>query len=191
MTFARRAHAPMRSRAATLIGVAAAAGAFGAAAMMSAATAPTARADDTAAIEAAISDQLGFGQTAFSNAATDFETSNYIGGVEAYFEGVDDDTIGVPDIAYVGGVDELTNESYNIANGQFDLNGADWPTSFSEGVTDAEQISTEAQTLFSSVPTELSSGEYGDAALYGAVGALLVDIIPQYLTIGGLESLGL
>jgi hypothetical protein len=67
-----RLEPPMDSnglRAATLIGVAAAAGAFGAAALMSAATAPTARADAYSDIVADVEADLTYGQTAFGQAA--------------------------------------------------------------------------------------------------------------------------
>lgn len=178
------------SRAGRLIGVAAAAGAFGAAAMMSAATAPTARADDSAAIEADISGTLADGQTAFGTAVTDFDSSNVIGGVEAFFEGVDDDTIGVPDIASIGGVDELTNEPFSLSSSFFDFNTLDFPSSFSGAVTNAEGLFTEAEDAFSLASTVLSSGDYGGAATEGTLGALLLEVLPQYLLIGGLDSLG-
>src|SRR5271168_493275 len=61
-----------RSRAATLIGVAAAAGAFGVAAMMSAATAPTARADDLTEIVNAVDGDFANGTADFNTAFGDF-----------------------------------------------------------------------------------------------------------------------
>jgi len=190
MKLALRPHAPMRSRAGRLIGVAAAAGAFGAAAMMSAATAPTARADDLAAIEADISGELAYGQTAFSTAMTDFGSNNDIGGLEALFNGVDDDTIGGPDIATIGGVEELTNEPFSLTGAELDFNGDIYPTSFSGAVTEVELLFSEAESAVSDVPTALSSGDYGVAALDSLIVPLVLDVIPQYLLIGGLESLG-
>jgi uncharacterized membrane protein len=86
-----------RSRA-VLVGLSAAAGAFAAAAMISAAVAPTARADDPYAdILNDVQAELGYGQTAFSQAETDFGDGNAPGGFAQLFIGTDDDVVGVPD----------------------------------------------------------------------------------------------
>ncbi len=82
-----------RSRSGVLVGLAAAAGAFGAAAMMSAATAPTARADDFTDIVNAAEGELAFGQTAFTTAFTDFGSSDVTDGLQALVNGSYDDLL--------------------------------------------------------------------------------------------------
>ena len=56
----------MRARSRILVGLAASAGAFGAAAMMSAAAAPTAHADDITDIISAVEGDYADGQSAFT-----------------------------------------------------------------------------------------------------------------------------
>jgi hypothetical protein len=179
-----------KSRA-VLVGLSAAAGVFGAAAMMSAASAPTARADDLAAIVSDIEGTLADGQNAFGTAVTDFGTSDVPGGLAALFDGLHDDTIGVPDIAYVGGVEELTNESFSLSSNTFDFNSLTAPTDFSEAVYDAQFFFTEGESVLSDIPTSLSSGDYGDAAFDQVIApAFLLDLPVQELFIGAVESLG-
>src|ERR1700689_2795012 len=81
-----RLESPMdsnRSRTGVLVGLAAAAGAFGVAAMISAATPPTARADDFTDIVNAVEAELAFGQAAFTTASTDFGSSDVTDGLQA------------------------------------------------------------------------------------------------------------
>lgn len=70
-----------RSRA-VLVGLDAAVGAVGAAAMMSAATAPTARADDFTDILNGVEGNFAAGQTAFDNASTDFGGDDVTDGLQ-------------------------------------------------------------------------------------------------------------
>jgi len=73
-----------RSRAAALTGVAAAAGAFGVAAMMSAASAPTARADDFTDVISGIDGDFTAGAGALTNAATDFSGGDFAPGWQSF-----------------------------------------------------------------------------------------------------------
>jgi len=100
-----------RSRA-VLVGLGAAVGAFAAAAIISATTAPTARVDDLTDIINDVDAELAAGHTAFADASADFAggTSGVPAGLAAFFEGVDDDLFGVPDDLNVGTVDALTNQ---------------------------------------------------------------------------------
>jgi hypothetical protein len=66
-----------RARSRILVGLAATAGAFGAAGMMSAATAPTARADDFSDIISAIDGDYTEGSAAFSSALSDFGSADF------------------------------------------------------------------------------------------------------------------
>src|ERR1700677_2547620 len=74
-----------RSRVGMLIGLGAAAGAFGAAAIMSADTAPTARADDFTDVINAVDAAYSSGQIEFGIADTDFGGSNINDGLAAFF----------------------------------------------------------------------------------------------------------
>ena len=89
------------------IGLVAAGAAFGVAAMMSAATAPTARADDYTDILYAYNEALSFGQTAFTTASADFGSSDFSGGLAAFFNGVDDDFLSAPNVITSGAVEAL------------------------------------------------------------------------------------
>ena len=99
------------SRTGVLVGLAAAAGAFGVAAMMSAATAPTARADDFTDIVNGVEAELAYGQAAFTTAFTDFGSSDVTDGLQALVNGSYDDLVGAPDSLYIGTVEALTNET--------------------------------------------------------------------------------
>jgi hypothetical protein len=93
------------SSRAVALGLGAAVGAFAAAAMMSAATAPTAHADDFSAIIADIQAEETAAATAFTTEATYGDTP---AGLTQLFIGLDDDLLGVPNDLEVGTVDALT-----------------------------------------------------------------------------------
>ena len=90
------------------VGLSAAVGAFAAAAMMSAATAPTAHADDYSAIIADIQAEETAAATALATASTDFGNGDSPDGLTQLFIGLDDDLVGVPNDLEVGTVDVLT-----------------------------------------------------------------------------------
>jgi hypothetical protein len=100
-----------RSRHGVLIGLTAAAGAFGAAAMLSATAAPTARADDFTDVINAVDGDYADGQAAFTTVLTDFSSSDFGPGLAALFSGVNDDALSAPNNLLIGTVDLLTNES--------------------------------------------------------------------------------
>ena len=81
-----------RSRVGILIGLSAAAGVFGVAAMTSAATA---RADDFTDIINAVDGDFTTGQTDFTAAFTDF-SSNVPEGLNAFYSGLDEDLWAAP-----------------------------------------------------------------------------------------------
>jgi hypothetical protein len=103
-----------RSRAATLIGLAAAAGAFGVAAMISTAAAPTARADDFTDVITAVEDDYADGQAALTTASTDLSSAEFAPGLAALFDGVNDDSVVAPENFLIGIGELLTNESVNV-----------------------------------------------------------------------------
>jgi hypothetical protein len=103
MQLALRSHdAPVGPRAGILLGLAATAAAFGAAAVMSAIIAPTARADAYSDIVSAIDGDFTAGQASFATALTDFGSSDLSPGLAAFFSGVDDDILSPGINTYVG-----------------------------------------------------------------------------------------
>jgi hypothetical protein len=177
-----------RSRA-LLVGLGAAVGAFGAAAMMSAATAATARADDFTEIINAVEGDLSTGQTAFTDALADFGSSSEVPlGLTYFFDGVDDDFWGAPSNLEVGTVEALTGAPITS---NFSV-GLPEPTSLSDAVTIAEAQFSAGEVEFTDAATALSSGDYADAALDNDLGSLLAfDVPAQELFIGAVEALGL
>ena len=177
-----------RSRAA-FVGLSAAAGAFAAAAMMSAATAPTARADDPYAdIISDVQAELAAGQTALGEAATDFSNGDTGDGLTQLFIGLDDDLVGVPDDLQVGTTDALTNATV-IPASDFEFTFAN-PETLTAAVTEAQGFYTEGNTLANTIATLLPT-DYADTALDNALSTVYQWVLPdQIQLIGELESLG-
>jgi hypothetical protein len=118
----------LRPYARMLIGLAAAVGAFGFAATMSAATAPTARADDFTDVINNADANLAAGQADFRVAATDFSSSDVSGGLAALIDGLDDDFVSPPEQLYIGTVEVLTNAPvYNEVNSSWGPNQISQP----------------------------------------------------------------
>ena len=163
----------MRSRGGVLIGLGAAAGAFGAAAMLSTTTAPTARADAYSDIIASIDGDYALGQADFTTAATYFG-SNLPVAVALLLDGVNEDSVAAPDNLLVGMVEALTNEP--IAT-DIQLSLA-VPTDFADGVTDAQTIISQGESLLSDVAPLLSSGQDGSAVYYDLLGTEALSIFP-------------
>jgi hypothetical protein len=179
-----------RSRA-VLVGLSAAAGAFAAAAMMSAATAPTARADAYSDIIADIQAEEADANTAFANASTDFANNDEAAGLTQLYIGVDDDLLGVPADLHVGLVDALTNAPVIPAS---DFNFSDLykspsfatPASDAASVTEAQTFYTEGVTLATAI-TQLPTTDYGLIALDNAVSSFDQWVLPDQIeTIAGL-----
>jgi hypothetical protein len=168
-----------RSRAATLIGVAAAAGAFGVAAMISTATAPTARADDFTDVITAVDADYTTGAAALTTAGTDFSGGDFADGLAALFDGADDDSVVAPENFLIGTGDLLTNEAVDVTNTY------DWvlPTDFSNAVSIAESFVDDSATYFSTATTDLTGGDYLDAFMdYAyALNAFAVDPLQELL----------
>jgi hypothetical protein len=177
-----------KSRTGMLVGVAAAAGAFGVAAMMSAAMAPTARADDFTEILNDVESVVGDGQIAFGDASTDFSGGDVTDGLAALLNGVDDDFVGAPDDFFVGTVDALTNEPVSVPVSLFGLSPV---ADFSDGVSNAQFFFGLGETELTEAASALSSGDYADAAYDGANGSLYVfDVPADYLLLGAAAALG-
>jgi hypothetical protein len=169
-----------------LIAMAAAAGAFGAAAMMTAATAPIARADDFTDTIATVEGQLADGQAVFGDAASAFSSSDIPAGTTYLFDGVNDDLFYAPNLFLAGTVEGLTNETYNLTEQVSDLLT---PATFAAGVTDAESDFEQGLNLFQDASIALGDGNYGDAAFYDAFAADFVSVVPlEELLLGSVAS---
>jgi hypothetical protein len=188
-----------RSRA-VLVDLGAAAGAFAAVAMVSAATAPTARADDPLTdIVNDVQAELGYAQTAFSQAATDLGDGNTTGGLAQLFLGADDDLVGVPDDLEVGTVDALTGSPV-IPSSDFNFShlydsppsfpSFTTPTTLAVATTEAQAFSTEGNNLATTI-AGLPTTDYADTALDNALSTADQWILPgEILTIGDLMNFG-
>jgi hypothetical protein len=122
------------------VGLGTAVGSFAVAAMMSAATAPTAHADDFGAVIADIQAEETAGATAFANATADFGNGDTADGLTQLFISTDDELLGVANTLEVGTVDVFTNATVPPAS--------DFEVDFATPTTIAESV-TEAQTYFS------------------------------------------
>ena len=176
-----------RSRA-VLVGLSAAAGAFAAAAIMSAATAPTARADDYSTILADIEATEADAATAFTNASADFASNDPSGGLTQLFIGLDDDVVGVPDELEVGLTDASTDSTLFPAT-SFDFTFAN-PETLTAATTEAQGFYTEGSNLATTIAS-LPATDYGTIALDNALSTADQWILPgQIELIGALASLG-
>jgi hypothetical protein len=177
-----------RSRA-LLVGLGAATGAFAAAAMMTAATAPTARADDFSEIINIVESDLTAGQGDFTTAFTDFSNNMVPAGLAEFYSGVDADLWLAPSNVEFETVEALTGLPITVVGNPFLL---PTPTDLSDAVTLAENDFTIGEGYFTDGATALSSGEYADAVGLDALGSLLAfDAPAQELLIGAVEALGL
>ena len=105
---------------------------------------------------------------------------------------MNDDSVGVPGIAYIGGVEELTNEPFSLGPSFFDFNPDGAPTSFANAVSVAESFFADGEADLNNISTALTAGEYGTAATEAYAASLLIfDLPAQELFLGGLVSLGL
>jgi hypothetical protein len=177
-----------RSRAATLLGFAAAAGAFGVAAMMAAATAPTARADLSSDFYydfiAPVDYDFTEGQTDFSTAFSEFGTNDVNDGLASLLSGVNNDFLAIPDSLAVGTVDLLTNESVDGALDFYVIPASD----FTSATADAESDFAQSQGWLTDAWTALPGGSYAYAVDCVAIGSYFDVAAVQTLLEGALAS---
>ena len=176
-----------RSGGRILVGLAAVAGAFGVAATLSAATAPTARADDFSAIVSAVDNDYSLGQTYYDAALTDFGNNELSDGLQAFFAGVNNDALAAPNNVLIGLVDELTNQTFITDETYGELIP---PASLADALTDAQQAISAGESDFALAATDLSSADYGDATIYGTLALDDVSVIPAEYVLWG-AALGL
>jgi hypothetical protein len=167
-----------------LVGLSATAVAFGAAAILSAATSPRARADDFSTILADITATEAAAQADFTTAVQDFAAgpSGDAAGLTALLEGMDDDLIGVPDELKVGLVDVSTNSTLFPSN-SFDFSFAT-PATFTAAVTEAQSFWTAGNALATLIGT-LPNNDFADTALDNALSEF-----DQWVAPGQIELVG-
>jgi hypothetical protein len=151
-----------------VLGLAAAAGVFGIVAMMSAATAPLARADDFTNIVNAVDGDFAAGQADFSAALSAFSSSDVDEGLAYFFSGVDDDFLSAPDNLSVGTIELLTNEPVTSSI-EVDIPPE---SDFTSAMNYAETVFTNGEADLSAAATALFSGDYAEAAYQDAVGSI-------------------
>jgi hypothetical protein len=174
-----------RSRTGVLVGLAAAAGAFGAAAMISAATAPTARADDYTDIINAVDGDYATGQADFTTALSDFSSSSFVPGLAELFYGVDDDVLGAPDNLLLGTVEALAGDPID-GSLTYDFG---FPANFADGLADVEQFFNSGVNALGDAATYLSGGDYVDATYADIIGGEYFTVGLQELLLGAAASL--
>jgi hypothetical protein len=166
-----------------LLGLAAAAGL---AAMISAATAPTARADSFTDVITDVETELGYGQTYFGDAATAFGSNEDTTGLALLLVGIDDDSLAAPNSLIADSVSVLSGESVYGPVG-FNL---EVPADFSDGLSYAQSFFEDGVSDISDAATFFSAGEYGDGFIYDLFGADYATIVPlEELLLGSLASL--
>jgi hypothetical protein len=176
-----------KSRTGMLLGLAAAAAAFGVAAMTSTASAAIAHADDFTDIVTYVDADLADGQFNLTTALSDFSSGDFVPGLTSLFQGVDDDVLAAPDNLLIGTVEALTGVPLGGPL-PYDLGV---PTDFADQLTYAEQTFTGAVVGdFGDIPAELAAGDYGVATYDVLLGADFASIAPlEDLILGVAASL--
>jgi hypothetical protein len=169
-----------------LVGAAAAA-----VAIMAAAFAPTARADDFSDIVTDVNAVLGAGSTDLSAAATDFSAADYGDGLAKTVFGLDDFLISPEEVSLVGGFDALTGSPV-LPVDSFEWPGPTFvaPTDLIDTLQDAYNYAGYGATDLTNAVTELVSGDPADSLLtaVGGLDALLVGA-PEILGVGLTDTL--
>jgi hypothetical protein len=173
------------SMRAALVGLGAAAGAFAAAGMISAAVAPTARADDATEIAANVAAIEAAAQEDYSAATADFALGTQAGdaaGLTAEFEGMDDDLFGVPAMYQVGDLDSHYNVPVVPAT-DFEYSWTD-PT-IAGYVAEAQSWYNTGNNLMTDAANFFATGDYTDAALDHAQSLVDYSWIPGEIEVVG------
>jgi hypothetical protein len=158
-----------------------------AAAIMAAALAPTAHADDPFTdIVTDVDAVLGAGSIDVTNAATDFSTADYDAGLAQTIFGLDDFLVSPEETLLIGSVDALTGSPVFTAT-DLEWPGSSFvpPTDLSDTLNDLQNFAVAADTAFTTAATDFASGDPADGLLYavGGVDDLLIGE-PEILGIG-------
>jgi hypothetical protein len=179
-----------KSSRSVLVGLSAAAGAFAAAAMVSAAIAPAAHADDGSEILAAVQADETAAAADFTAASQDFAggEADWGAGLTEWFQGIDNDLFGIPNDLSVGELDQ----AYNVPVFPTDTYVFTLPEGITaaDAVTDAQTVDTLGNTLETDVGNFQAMGDWTDAALDHGLAQMDLSIIPdEILLVGQLDQL--
>jgi hypothetical protein len=168
-----------------LVGLTATASAFGVAAMMSAAAAPSAHADDFSDIINAVEGDFTQGNDAFSSALSDFGSNDINQGLAQILDGFDDYSLSPVYNVELGTVEALVGDTIS--------GPASWtlavPTDFADGLSVAHSFFTEGEVLLADAASSLGSADYLNAASEEISGVEFVSIIPlEEVLLGTLVS---
>lgn len=162
---------------------------LGAAAVMSAAIASSAHADDFTDIIANTQNTAGVAQTEFSNAYADFSTglSGVPDGLEQLAGAENNGLVFTDADLVVGALNAVTNEP---VEGPFTFAVQPAPTDLMTALTEVQGLSMIGQLTFEGMWNELANGHLADAAYLGLLGAFAsYDLPMEQLLIGGIDQL--
>jgi hypothetical protein len=140
--------------------------------MISAAVAPTARADDFSDILANIEAEQAAAQADFSAASAEFATgtAGVPAGLTDSFEGLDDDTFSVGDDLNTGLLDSVYNVP-GVPADTFEFTFAT-PANDTAAVTEAQAIYTIGNNDMTTEATDFAAGDYTNGTVYQDLGAI-------------------
>jgi hypothetical protein len=161
-------------------------GALGAAAMISTAAAPTARADDFSEVISTVDVDFTSATEDFNSAFSNIGSGELAPGFAAFFDGVNTDLLSAPENLLIGTAEVLDNESvsppvaWNLAP----------EVTFAAALNQAEADFAQGENLFTQAAADLSSGDYGYALSADLSGLDFAAIAPlDDLLLGSLASL--
>ncbi len=169
---------------ARLAGFTAAAGACGAVAMLCAATAATARADELSDLITAVDDDFANGQAAFATATTDFGSGQFVPGLAAFFDGVNDDSVNTTS-SVVWGL--IAVQSGDIIDYAWPTDDLTIPADYADGLSTAQASFTDGMNLLNEAVVYLNYGttdmynalaDYTTGTEFGLYGLEYVSVIP-------------
>lgn len=174
------------SRSGILVAVTAAAGAFGAAAMMASATPPTARADDSTLIIDAIEGDYAAGQTDFTQSLAEFGSGNFVPGLADLFDGTNEDSLAAPDNLLLGTVEASTGNPITSSLFFDDLSA---PANFADASSQAQIFFNEGEGFLSNAAIAFSAGDYASATYLELAGSVDATVLPvEELVLGAVMA---
>jgi hypothetical protein len=169
--------------------LAAALGALATAVMAATATAPVVHADDPVAdLLAAVQGDFSLGQAAFTLANTDFANGDVADGLAAFYGGVDDVLLSVPNNLVQGSLAGLTGEPVDAA--------LSWtipaPADFNDALIVAPTLSLIAEGDLHTAVLDLAGGDIAGALDSYLVGYEYLDVVvPELFIVGTAAGFGL
>lgn len=177
-----------KSQPGIMVGFGAAICAFSAAAMVSTASAPTARADYFTDIVNIVGGEFATGQSYFDLAATDFGSADVADGLAALISGVNNDVFAVSDTILIGTAQALTNGPLDPLQDTFAFEVFASPNL----ITDFVGYFGMGESYLTAGAEALSAGAFVNGIGDLLVGSEFMSIFStEALLVGGLDLLGL